>query len=51
MLREHAAGADLVVGMSLGGLTAIRLGAVAPDLVKELVLIDVTPRRCNGIPR
>lgn len=43
MLREHAAGADLVVGMSLGGLTAIRLGAVAPDLVKELVLIDVTP--------
>lgn len=29
--------------MSLGGLTAIRLGAVAPELVKELVLIDVTP--------
>lgn len=43
ILREHAPTADLVVGMSLGGLTAIRLGAVAPDLVKELVLIDVTP--------
>ncbi|KBZ67751.1 hydrolase [Mycobacterium [tuberculosis] TKK-01-0051] len=43
ILREHAASADLVVGMSLGGLTAIRLGAVAPELVKELVLIDVTP--------
>jgi pimeloyl-ACP methyl ester carboxylesterase len=42
-LREHASGADLVVGMSLGGLTAIRLGAVAPELVNELVLIDVTP--------
>lgn len=31
ILREHAASADLVVGMSLGGLTAIRLGAVAPS--------------------
>jgi len=43
VLRDHAAGADLVVGMSLGGLTAIRLAAEAPDLVNELVLIDVTP--------
>lgn len=42
-VREHAPGADLVVGMSLGGLTAIRLAAVAPELVNELVLIDVTP--------
>ncbi|OBI19544.1 alpha/beta fold hydrolase [Mycobacterium sp. E2497] len=42
-LREHAPSADLVVGMSLGGLTAIRLAAVAPELVNELVLIDVTP--------
>jgi len=42
-LRELAPTAELVVGMSLGGLTAIRLGAVAPELVKELVLIDVTP--------
>jgi esterase len=43
MLREHAPTAELVVGMSLGGLTAVRLAAVAPDLVNELVLIDVTP--------
>ncbi|ORB72732.1 alpha/beta hydrolase [Mycobacterium scrofulaceum] len=42
-VREHAPGADLVVGMSLGGLTALRLAAVAPELVNELVLIDVTP--------
>ena len=42
-LRELAPTAELVVGMSLGGLTAVRLGAVAPDLVNELVLIDVTP--------
>lgn len=43
ILHEHAASADLVVGMSLGGLSAIRVGAVAPELVDELVLIDVTP--------
>jgi esterase len=43
VLRELASGAELVVGMSLGGLTAIRLAATAPDLVDELVLIDVTP--------
>jgi esterase len=43
VLHERAPTADLVVGMSLGGLTAIRLAAAAPDLVPELVLIDVTP--------
>jgi esterase len=43
ILQELAPNADLVVGMSLGGLTAIRLGAVAPHLVRELVLVDVTP--------
>ncbi|OMC16142.1 MULTISPECIES: alpha/beta fold hydrolase [unclassified Mycobacterium] len=42
-LRELAPTVDLVVGMSLGGLTGIRLAAVAPELVPELVLIDVTP--------
>ncbi|BBY06420.1 alpha/beta fold hydrolase [Mycobacterium noviomagense] len=43
VLRQLAADAELVVGMSLGGLTAIALGAAAPDLVRELVLVDVTP--------
>src|SRR6202011_1015574 len=43
VLSELAPDADLVVGMSLGGLTAIGLGAVAPHLVRELVLVDVTP--------
>ena len=43
VLRGLASSAELVVGMSLGGLTGIRLGAVAPELVRELVLIDVTP--------
>jgi esterase len=43
VLNELAPQADLVVGMSLGGLTAIGLGAIAPHLVRELVLVDVTP--------
>ncbi|MBV9721333.1 MAG: alpha/beta hydrolase [Mycobacterium sp.] len=43
VVHELAPNADLVVGMSLGGLTAIGLGALAPNLVRELVLVDVTP--------
>ena len=35
--------AAAVVGMSLGGLTAIRLAAARPDLVRRLVVVDVTP--------
>ena len=35
--------AAAVVGMSLGGLTAIRLAATRPDLVRRLVVVDVTP--------
>jgi pimeloyl-ACP methyl ester carboxylesterase len=29
--------------MSLGGLTAIRLGSIASDLVHGLVIVDVSP--------
>jgi pimeloyl-ACP methyl ester carboxylesterase len=43
VLRELAPAAELVVGMSLGGLTAIRLAATAPELVRRLALVDVTP--------
>jgi pimeloyl-ACP methyl ester carboxylesterase len=43
VLRELAPDATLVVGMSLGGLTAIRLAATAPELVRRLALVDVTP--------
>lgn len=42
-LRELAPHARLVAGMSLGGLTSIALAERAPDLVRELVLVDVTP--------
>jgi len=43
VVRELAPDADLVVGMSLGGLTALRLAVSAPELVRKLVLVDVTP--------
>jgi len=42
-VRAHAPAAKAVVGMSLGGLTALELTVVAPDLVRRLVMIDVTP--------
>lgn len=35
--------ARLVVGMSLGGLTALALAAAHPALVPSLVLVDITP--------
>jgi pimeloyl-ACP methyl ester carboxylesterase len=41
---RHMAGATrAVVGMSLGGLTAIALAKEAPELVRKLVLVDVLP--------
>ena len=43
ILRDWAPAPRLVVGMSLGGLTALRLAATEPALVPELVLVDVTP--------
>lgn len=43
VLREWAPNPRLVVGMSLGGLTALRIAATEPDLVPELLLVDVTP--------
>ena len=43
VLDQAAARAAAVVGMSLGGVTAIRLAAARPDLVRKLVIVDVTP--------
>lgn len=43
VVRELAPDAELLVGMSLGGLTALRLAVAAPDLVRRLALVDVTP--------
>jgi pimeloyl-ACP methyl ester carboxylesterase len=42
-VRALAPRARAVVGMSLGGLTAICLAARHPDLVRRLAVVDVTP--------
>ncbi len=43
VLRRLAPAARAVVGMSLGGVTALALSARAPELVRSLVLVDITP--------
>jgi pimeloyl-ACP methyl ester carboxylesterase len=35
--------AKAVVGMSLGGMTSLALAGIRPDLVRRLVLVDITP--------
>jgi pimeloyl-ACP methyl ester carboxylesterase len=42
-IRQLAPAAEAVIGMSLGGLTAIALAAQAPDLVRAVILVDVLP--------
>jgi pimeloyl-ACP methyl ester carboxylesterase len=42
-IEALAPDARLVVGMSLGGLTSIALAARRPELVEELMLVDITP--------
>jgi pimeloyl-ACP methyl ester carboxylesterase len=43
VIGRLAPDAGLVVGMSLGGMTAIALAARHPDLVRRLALVDITP--------
>jgi pimeloyl-ACP methyl ester carboxylesterase len=43
VLDALAPAAGVVVGMSLGGLTSVALAAERPDLVRRLVLVDITP--------
>lgn len=43
VMRVLAPEARCLVGMSLGGLTALALAARAPEVVPSLVLVDVTP--------
>jgi len=43
VIRALAPDARAVVGMSLGGITTIALTDVAPELVRKVVLVDVTP--------
>lgn len=43
VVRELAPNARAVVGMSLGGMTTLALAHHAPELVRSIVLVDVTP--------
>ena len=43
VIAELAPDARGVVGMSLGGISSIALAAAAPELVRALVLVDITP--------
>jgi pimeloyl-ACP methyl ester carboxylesterase len=43
VIERLAPSAAAVVGMSLGGLTTIRLAAARPELVRRAVIVDVTP--------
>ncbi len=42
-IRALAPDADAVIGMSLGGITTLVLASDAPELVRRVVLVDVTP--------
>jgi pimeloyl-ACP methyl ester carboxylesterase len=43
IVEANAPAAEAVVGMSLGGLTALCLATDRPDLVRRLGLVDITP--------
>ena len=43
VVSELAPEAALVVGMSLGGMTAMQLAVLQPSLVRKLMMVDVTP--------
>jgi pimeloyl-ACP methyl ester carboxylesterase len=43
VVASHAPNARIVVGMSLGGLTAMELAVRHPTLVRSLVMVDITP--------
>jgi pimeloyl-ACP methyl ester carboxylesterase len=42
-IRALAPNAQAVIGMSLGGMTTIALADHAPELVRKVILVDVTP--------
>jgi pimeloyl-ACP methyl ester carboxylesterase len=47
-IEEWAAAPVVLVGHSLGGITAAAVAAQRPDLVASLVLVDITPGASGG---
>ena len=43
VIRALASNARAVVGMSLGGITTLALADDSPELVRSIVLVDITP--------
>ncbi|MFJ6094953.1 alpha/beta fold hydrolase [Williamsia muralis] len=43
VIRDLAPDAELVVGMSLGGLTTIAITALEPRLIRRALIVDVSP--------
>lgn len=43
VVETHARRSSVVVGMSLGGLTSMELAVRHPELVRSLVMVDITP--------
>jgi pimeloyl-ACP methyl ester carboxylesterase len=43
VIRALAPNAQAVIGMSLGGITTIALAGDFPELVRKVVLVDITP--------
>lgn len=50
MIEQEAAAPVVLVGQSLGGMTAATIAADRPDLVGRLVLVDITPAIDQGGP-
>ena len=50
-VEQLAPAAKAVVGMSLGGLTSFELAAARPELVRRLVVVDITPGTTRRRPR
>jgi pimeloyl-ACP methyl ester carboxylesterase len=42
-IRALAPDAAAVVGMSAGGITALAMSTIAPELIRKLVLVDILP--------
>ncbi|HEY1966482.1 MAG TPA: alpha/beta hydrolase [Pseudonocardia sp.] len=49
VIEQLAPDAAALVGMSLGGLTAIRVAAAHPELVRRMILVDVTPGSVRAV--